>query len=988
MTTGIFTFTVTPSGALQAGHRLLWIYTFASANTQDVTLYLQFGGTVTNPASGGTTAAISKSRACTTAPASPVLNEQVNLVVAAPGATLVYTIAFANAGGTNMTGAQIVDTLPSGVTFTSATLNGSPITPTGAGQVRTFAVRSTDTAVAGQITAGQSGTLVVTALVTQPFTGSSDTMVNGVALTSSQTSGIADSVTTTLERPSVTIGKSVSDTSLVPGDTVTYTLNVVNGGPGVASNVTVTDVLPVTAYFTYVAGSAKLNGVTIAPDPVGGGTLTRNIGSVANGASAFVTFDMLVAASGAPGGITVLSNTATVSDGGTSGTRSSNTVNATVSTNPNLTFTKTSSPASGPIAAGSTIVYTLTVTNTGSGSATNVHVSDLIPSSTSYTAGTLLSSGVAQTDLPDGDGGAFDAGGNRVAFDLATLAGGASHTFAYSVTVASPLSSGTTTIGSTATVTASNASTRTATASITASAAPVLTLVKTGPAAVSFPLTTLAADASNSTTVTLASLAGIGVGTTVSIGGTTAVVTAVAGATATLSVPVTGVSGTPVIPTWEYQLDYENTGTAPATSVVVSDTLPAGLTFLSAPGGVFASGAVTWNVGTVPAGVSGTLRVRVRPNSAGGFTNAATLASTELPLVTSNSTTTAVGSLSVTKTTTTPNAATSGNATTATYVVAVHNQSPTITAAGLTIADVLAPGFTYASTTSLTGATAATSPAAGDSQPTWTGLTIPPGGTATLTFVVQISNVAAATYQNEVNVTSGALAVEGFDALATTAEDVTLAATLGSTGAISITPSIAPGNTLTVGVDDPDLDTNATTVQTVQVTVVNTRTGESETVTLTETGVSTGSFSGTLTTLGSAVAGANGVPPLNVANGDTVTASYLDALTGTGGAATSTASSAVSGGANSNPTANNDAATVAEDSGATVVTVLANDSFAPDTGETLTVTSVTQGSNGGTVTLVGGVVLLHAGRRTSTAPRPSPTRSATATAARPRRPSR
>ena len=61
-------------------------------------------------------------------------------------------------------------------------------------------------------------------------------------------------------------------------------------------------------------------------------------------------------------------------------------------------------------------------------------------------------------------------------------------------------------------------------------------------------------------------------------------------------------------------------------------------------------------------------------------------------------------------------------------------------------------------------------------------------------------------------------------------------------------------------------------------------------------------------------------------------------------------------GVNDNPTATNDAATVVEDSGATVVAVLANDSFAPDTGETLSVTSVTQGSSGGTVTLVGGVV--------------------------------
>jgi hypothetical protein len=57
---------------------------------------------------------------------------------------------------------------------------------------------------------------------------------------------------------------------------------------------------------------------------------------------------------------------------------------------------------------------------------------------------------------------------------------------------------------------------------------------------------------------------------------------------------------------------------------------------------------------------------------------------------------------------------------------------------------------------------------------------------------------------------------------------------------------------------------------------------------------------------------------------------------------------------NNPPTANPDAATVAEDSGPTVISVLANDTSAPDV-ETLTITAVTQPANG-TVTLSGGVV--------------------------------
>lgn len=56
---------------------------------------------------------------------------------------------------------------------------------------------------------------------------------------------------------------------------------------------------------------------------------------------------------------------------------------------------------------------------------------------------------------------------------------------------------------------------------------------------------------------------------------------------------------------------------------------------------------------------------------------------------------------------------------------------------------------------------------------------------------------------------------------------------------------------------------------------------------------------------------------------------------------------------NDDPMANDDAATVAEDSGASTINVLANDSFAPDAGETLTITATTQGANG-SVAITGG----------------------------------
>jgi uncharacterized repeat protein (TIGR01451 family) len=61
---------------------------------------------------------------------------------------------------------------------------------------------------------------------------------------------------------------------------------------------------------------------------------------------------------------------------------------------------------------------------------------------------------------------------------------------------------------------------------------------------------------------------------------------------------------------------------------------------------------------------------------------------------------------------------------------------------------------------------------------------------------------------------------------------------------------------------------------------------------------------------------------------------------------TATQSTTVTRTANEPPVAQNDAATVAEDSAATIIPVLANDSTAPDTDETLTVTAVTQPAHG------------------------------------------
>jgi uncharacterized repeat protein (TIGR01451 family) len=65
-----------------------------------------------------------------------------------------------------------------------------------------------------------------------------------------------------------------------------------------------------------------------------------------------------------------------------------------------------------------------------------------------------------------------------------------------------------------------------------------------------------------------------------------------------------------------YTLAYANTGNSNASGVVLSDTLPANTTFVSATGGGTAStSVVTWSIGTLNAGASGSVQLVVQVDS-------------------------------------------------------------------------------------------------------------------------------------------------------------------------------------------------------------------------------------------------------------------------------------------------------------------------------------------------------------------------------------
>ncbi len=82
-----------------------------------------------------------------------------------------------------------------------------------------------------------------------------------------------------------------------------------------------------------------------------------------------------------------------------------------------------------------------------------------------------------------------------------------------------------------------------------------------------------------------------------------------------------------------YTLSYVNNNQVPVTGVTITDTVPEGVNFVSATGsGVESAGIVSWNIGTLSAGESGSVSMTVQESSGAvrTLTNYATISSNEL----------------------------------------------------------------------------------------------------------------------------------------------------------------------------------------------------------------------------------------------------------------------------------------------------------------------------------------------------------------------
>jgi uncharacterized repeat protein (TIGR01451 family) len=321
------------------------------------------------------------------------------------GNNITYTQVVTNAGPSVAAAATLTQNTPANTTFQSITIpSGWSCTyPTvgGTGAINcsnaSFAVGSASftivVAVTSSTTAGTAinDTATVSTTTNDPNIGNNTATAADVVALSTQADLVA--------------ANSASPTSVSAGSNITYTQSVTNDGPAAAAaSSTFTQSTPPNTTFQSITAPTGWTCVTPAVGATGTITCTDS-GTLA--ANAVASFSLaLQVSSTTPSGTniadTVTANATNIVPNLTTNSATSTVVVANANS-ADMAIVKTASPNSS-VAEGDPLTYTLTVTNNGPASATDVTVTDPLPSAVTYlsattTAGTCSEAGGTVTCL-------------------------------------------------------------------------------------------------------------------------------------------------------------------------------------------------------------------------------------------------------------------------------------------------------------------------------------------------------------------------------------------------------------------------------------------------------------------------------------------------------------------------------------------------------------------------------------------------------------
>ena len=298
------------------------------------------------------------------------------------GNNITYTQVVTNGGPSTATSVSLTETLPANTT--AATLTGP------AGWTCTVATLTcTDPSLA-------PGTATITYTVTVTAGTAAGTAINETAnVTSSITdpntannTASASDVVALVTQSDLVATNTATPTSVSAGSNVTYTQTVQNLGPARTTvGATITEVTPPNTTFQSITPPAGWTCITPA---VGGtGTITcTDGGRMTVNSTASFTLVLQVPATTATGTNitdTVTANAPNIVPGLTNNSASATVVVANANS-ADMAIVKTATP--NPVTEGTPLLYSLAVTNNGPATATNVTVTDTLPSTVTYLSST------------------------------------------------------------------------------------------------------------------------------------------------------------------------------------------------------------------------------------------------------------------------------------------------------------------------------------------------------------------------------------------------------------------------------------------------------------------------------------------------------------------------------------------------------------------------------------------------------------------------
>jgi uncharacterized repeat protein (TIGR01451 family) len=801
---------------------------------------------------------------------SPVADVSITKAVTAPigrlvaGAPVTWQLTATNDGPSDAAAVQVSDPVPAGfVSGVTATFGPSATPCAVAGTAVTCAV--------GTLASGQSVGVTVTGTVLATAPSGSQLVNTASVSTSTADPTLSNNVDSTVSPISTSadlaITRSPTSATVDAGGVLTYTFTVTNNGPSDAQTPQFVDVIPLGmdivpgSLVTPPGWSCVRQGQTVTCTAAGDMAPNTSVTG-----SAELQFDPSL-----PAG-TQLSGTATVSSPTADPVASNDSASgtATITVSADLHVTKSVSPS--PLVAGTDATYTIAVTNNGPSDASGVTMTDPLPftgssdSDISPTQGTCtLASDTATCDL-----------GGLVPGETATVAivvhippdatGSATNTATATALTPDPNSADNTATTTDAITSEADVQIiKTASASSIAAGGVVdytLTVTNGGPSSaanvgvtdvIPSGFTVVIANTSPACTLVASTLT-CPVGS-LEPGGTmsfvvelnaaaslapgdyanTATVTATTSDpdatnnTSTATVTVSRIADLSTVKsadtnlpaagtTFTYIVSASNAGPSDAASVVVTDTLPAALTFVSSPDGCTAAGqTVTCTVATLAAGSRADFRVIVALSPStppGPLTNTATTTgAVSDPDPTNNigSSTVTVqlsADLSITKT------ITSGPVVAGrlvTYAISIANQGPS-DGAGVGVVESL-PNATFVSSDA-PGGPCAVAPDGTAACPVGA---VPVGSVTSFNVVFMVNANATGTLTNTAQLVSASLDPSDADNTAIvsspigTSADVIVTKTAGAPqftagGPVSWTMTVhdsGPSDAQSVLIDDP-----------------------------------------------------------------------------------------------------------------------------------------------------------------------------------------